>query len=155
MAPAAALLLEAESRVGVPGAAAPPGWEVRPVLPGTEWRGEPLCGGVLTPASAAATAAAGVMFPALPQSPPELPHLPSCAPPLLLRPSRVGVLAVGADRMLSMKEVTSGGAGERTVRGLPIAPPTPLLDCALTGDSAGLCEPRLLSRVAPLAHGLA
>lgn len=157
------LPLATDSRVGVLGAAAPlkpPACDVRVLLalpPVAECRGEPLCGGVLTPASAAATAAAGVMLPApplllpAPQSPPQRPSAP---PPALLRASRVGVLAVGADRMLSMNEVTAAGAGEGTVRGLPIDPPTPDVP-VLTGDSAGDGDTTPFMRAAPLAYGLA
>lgn len=49
-------------------------------------------------------------------------------PLLLLRASRVGVLPVGADRMLSISEATAGGAGDLTVRGLPMLPPMPPSD---------------------------
>lgn len=65
-----------------------------------------------------------------------LPQSPAPDHLLLLLPA-FGVLPVGADRMLSMYELTSGGAGELTVRGLPIEPPTPAFAAAgiLSGDS--------------------
>lgn len=120
--------------------------------------GEPDCGGVITPANAAATAAAGddefgvrcVLF--LPSTSTPRPLLLDQRPLLLLRLSRVGVLPVGADKMLSISEATSGGAGDLTVRGLPMLPPmppsTPFMGLPTL---TGLCRPAGLD--APAAEG--
>lgn len=112
------------------------------------------------PAIAAATAAAGedalelswgpVLSTSMPrplpvpQRPPEL---------LLLRPSRPGVLPVGAARMLSIRFATAGGAGDLMVRGLPMLPPMPL-SAAFIGlpTLMGLRAPPKLA-AAPAADG--